>query len=92
MAVTHPVVLNETGQNVNQKIAALGPKIDADRVATTQQLTALAEKIDQHKIALTQHLAVLNQTTDARLAELVAEIPSIVAAMDQLDIIYYVEP
>lgn len=91
-AVTYPVVLNETGQLTNQKIAALGPKIDADRVETSEQLAALGAKIDQHRTALTQHLATLNQTTDAKLAEIAAKIPSIVSAMDKLDIIYYVEP
>ena len=92
MAVNKPIVLNETGQSVNQKIQAIGAKIDADRISTTQQLEAIIPKIESNGAEIAQQLQALRYVVDQKLEAMTAEIPSIVAAMDQLDIIYYVEP
>ena len=90
-AVTKPVVLDETGKISNQKIEAMGAKIetigakiDADGQAVSAQLQALADQTAQNTVAL-------NRKIDSLVETLVVEIPKIIAAMDQLDIIYYVE-
>lgn len=103
--ITKPVILDETGQSANQKIKLitaitednkdvlsqrlmeLGSAIDTQTATEAQKITELGPKIDAQTTAETQAIAELGPKIDA----LAARIPSIIEAMDRLDIIYYVE-
>lgn len=92
-AVNKPVVLNETGKITNQKIENLSNAIDADKDALSQKMTELGGKIDDHKEVTSQKITELSNRVDSFAAYVSNEaVPEIIAAMDRLDIIYYVEP
>lgn len=85
--VNKPIILDETGQSANQKIQQIGNELDENKDALSQRLTELGLKIDQRAESDAQSLAAIGEKIDA-LSE---RLPSIIEAMDRLDIIYYVE-